>query len=81
MSRKDIPRAAIAIALIGLFGYAYLDNPNDQLLVGALITMTGTAVNWWLGSSKGSSDKSAQMERQATGQPNDPVHTVEDEMR
>lgn len=79
MNRKDIPRAAIAIVLIALFGYAYLQNPSDQLLVGALITMTGTSVNWWLGSSKGSSDKSDQMERQATGKPNDPLHTVEDE--
>ena len=74
MSAKDIPRAVISLALIGLFAFAYVENPSDDLLVGALIAMAGTAVNWWLGSSKGSSDKSEQLERQAS-QPQD-VHVT-----
>ena len=50
--------AAIIVALIV---------KNDTLLValcGAAATNATTAVQWWLGSSKGSADKSATIERQ-----------------
>ena len=66
MKDKDYPRLAISAFVLLLFGILVLEHPNSALLVGALIAMATQAVQYWLGSSKGSSDKSAQLERQAT---------------
>lgn len=78
MNAKDKTRLVISLALIILFGFAFFEHPNNGLIVGALIAAFTTAVNWWLGSSQGSSDKSQQLAEQASGKPNDPVHMVEE---
>lgn len=62
MTEKDYPRLVISAFVIGLFGFAYFKHPDNALLVGALIAMATQATGYWLGSSKGSSDKSAQIE-------------------
>jgi hypothetical protein len=62
MKPKDIIRLVISLAVIGLFGFAYLHQPSNELLLGALISTFTTAVNWWLGSSQSSSDKTSQMD-------------------
>lgn len=79
MSSKDYPRLIISAAILMLFGWAYARHPDNALLVGALIAMATQAVQYWLGSSKGSADKSTQLERQASGKESDPVHMVEEE--
>ena len=61
---NDRPRLIISAIILLLFGYAFFRNPNDQLLIGALIVMATSAKDFWFGTSKGSSDKSRQLERQ-----------------
>lgn len=65
LSHKDAPRFMLTVGILLLFGYAYVRNPSEQLLIGALISMASMAAQFWLGSSKGSSDKADQLERQA----------------
>jgi hypothetical protein len=83
MRAKDVIRLVISVAIVALFAYAYARNPSDDLLIGALISMVSTIVNWWFGSSQQSSDKNTTiqhmaMNEQATGKPDDPVHVTED---
>lgn len=66
LSHRDTPRLILAAGILVLFAYAYVRNPSDELLIGAVIALATTAVNYFLGSSKGSSDKAEQLERQAT---------------
>ena len=66
LSEKDAPRFLLSVGILLLFGYAYVRNPSEQLLIGALIAMATAATQFWLGSSKGSSDKADQLERQAS---------------
>lgn len=66
MKPKDWTRLVISLAVIALFAAAYLRHPDNALLIGALISTFTTAVNWWLGSSQGSSDKTAQLEELST---------------
>lgn len=46
------PKAVIAFAIIGLFGYAYINHPTD-LMAGALIAAFSGAWGYYLGSSQG----------------------------
>lgn len=62
MTPKDWPRAVITAAVLALFAFAYLSNPSDEMMKGALIAAFTSAVAYWLGSSKGSADKSSQLE-------------------
>lgn len=81
MTDKDKPRLCITAALIALFAYAYVQNPSDDIMKGALIAAFAAAYGYWLGSSKGSSDKADQLESRAngpTGNPGDPVHVEEE---
>lgn len=81
MKPDELPRFGLSAGILAVFAYAFIRNPHDDLLVGALIAMATTAVSYWLGSSKGSSDKADQigdMHKAATGKENDPVHTVEE---
>lgn len=64
MKINEIPRAVITAVVLLLFGYAYAQNPSDEMMKGALIAAFSLAVSYWLGSSKGSSDKAEQIERQ-----------------
>lgn len=82
MRTRDAIRLAIrgllSLFIVMLFAYAYYTNPNDELLIGALIGMFTTVVNWWLGSSQTSVEKNDtiadQLHDQATGKADDPVH-------
>lgn len=50
------PAAVISVLIIGLFTVAYLRNPSDQTLVGALIAAFSAAWGYYLGSSKGAAE-------------------------
>jgi hypothetical protein len=85
MTDKDAPRLYVTAGLFVLFGYVLYHNVDNDMLIGAIIGSFGTAVAFWLGSSKGSSDKSSQIERAAIepqsvtviNPPSDPVQTEE----
>jgi ABC-type uncharacterized transport system permease subunit len=61
--KPELPRLVISLGLLLLFAFAYVRNPSDQLLIGALINMAGTAMQYWLGSSKGASDSNARADK------------------
>lgn len=77
----DWPRGVVSAVVLLIFGYAYLNNPDDEMMKGALIAAFSSAVAYWLGSSKGSSDKTALLGNghtqkvEVTNTPADPVHT------
>lgn len=76
MTDKDLPRLVVTVGLFVLFGYVLWHNTDNEMLIGAMIGALTTATSFWLGSSKGSSDKSEQIERQAegpTGTKDDPL--------
>jgi hypothetical protein len=60
------PRTAVSLALIGLFAFAYVSNPADELMKGALIAGFSAGYGYWLGSSRGSAVKSRQLEQLVT---------------
>lgn len=86
MTQKDLPRFAVTCMVFVLFAFILWHNVDNEMLIGAMIGALSTAVAFWLGSSKGSSDKSAQIE-QMTVEPqevlvtNDPRHAVPVEER
>jgi hypothetical protein len=55
MSTWNDPRVYITAALIGLFGYAYIHNPADEAMKGALIAAFAAAYGYWIGASRGGS--------------------------
>lgn len=57
MSQWADPKLYVSWALILLFGYAYLRNPSDETMKGALILAFATAYGYWLGSNKGDSQR------------------------
>ncbi|QOT71923.1 hypothetical protein H5V43_01730 [Sphingobium fuliginis] len=62
MTVKDLPRAIITAVIMVYFGYA-LFNHWSEGLEETLKNVVMLAVGFWLGSSKGSSDKAATIER------------------
>lgn len=46
------PRELVAYSIILLFGFALLQNPSDQMMVGALIGAFSTAIGYYLGAAK-----------------------------
>ena len=52
--------AFAAVAVVVFVGYG-VDSAVGQLIAGALIAKFGTVVDYWLGSSKGSSDRADQI--------------------
>jgi hypothetical protein len=50
------PQFVVAYTIIICFFLAYLNNPKDETMKGALIAAFSGAWGWWLGSSKGSQD-------------------------
>jgi hypothetical protein len=54
-------RAAIALTIIAAFVAAYFKDPTDDTMKGALIAAFAGAWGYYLGSSKGSSDKTAAL--------------------
>lgn len=77
---KELPRLVVSAIMLLMFGYVLYENPGNGLVVGALIAMVTTVKDYWLGSSKGSTDKSEQLAGQdgPSGNPGDPVAVKED---
>ena len=44
------PRFIITLLLIALFGYAYMQDPADQAMKGAIIAAFSAAYGFWIGS-------------------------------
>ena len=81
MTDKDKPRLIVTLLVFALFAFVLWHNRDNEMLIGAMIGALTTAVAFWLGSSKGSSDKAstlAQLSSGPTGNPGDPVHVEED---
>lgn len=49
-------RPIVSLIIILMFGGAFLSNPRDETLRGALVTAFATAVGYYLGSSKGAAE-------------------------
>lgn len=52
-------REVVALILLGLFTAAFVLNPHDQAIVGALLTSFAAAWGFYLGGSKTGSDTAA----------------------
>ncbi len=50
MSGWNDPRFVITMLLIGLFGYAYIQDSSDEAMKGAIIAAFSTAYGFWLAS-------------------------------
>lgn len=61
MNPKDWPRLIITLAILGAFlgALAFRYSPGLEETLKAVVML---AIGYWLGSSKGSSDKSSQLE-------------------
>ena len=86
MSQWTDPKLWISLILIGLFAFAFADNPDDETMRGALILAFATAYGFWLGSNKGETQKTEntgaafraiEATAKATGTPN-PADTIQD---
>ena len=53
--------AAFAVVSVVVFGRYGVESAVGQLIAGALIAKFGTVVDYWLGSSRGSSDRADQI--------------------
>ena len=74
MTEKDWPRAALTTFIMGLFAYAALRH-YSAAIEQTIVAIAMLAVGYWLGSSKGSSDKTSILEQRPSGTPADPVNT------
>lgn len=45
------PKAWVTVALIGLFAWAFGENPQDEQMRGALIAAFAAAYGYWLGNN------------------------------
>ena len=62
MTAKDLPRVIITVVIMTYFGYALINHWSEGL-EETLKNVVMLAVGFWLGSSKGSSDKAMQIEK------------------
>lgn len=77
MKDKDFPRFLLTAVIIVYFGYGLALHWSEGL-EETLKNVVMLAIGFWLGSSKGSSDKSEQLALQAegpAGTATDPTHT------
>ena len=74
------PKLLIALTIIGLFAYAYVQRPEDQVLLGALIGGFNIAIGYYLGSSSSSSTNREQIGKAldiaAANQPTSPPDVI-----
>ena len=63
LDRWADPRLLITLLLIGLFAWAYSEDPDDDTMKGALIAAFAGAWGYWLGSSRGSADNAARADK------------------
>lgn len=52
MTQWNEPRFIITLMLIGLFAFAYIDDPSDQAMKGAIIAAFSAAYGFWIGSKQ-----------------------------
>jgi len=52
MTRWYEPPVWVTMALIGLFAYAYISNPADESMKGALIAAFAAAYGYWIGANQ-----------------------------
>jgi hypothetical protein len=70
---SDWPRLALSAAIVALFGYALVQHYSDgleEVIKNAMLLSVG----YWLGSSKGSTDKTRHLAENPSGTPADPVN-------
>lgn len=56
-------RALLSVGVTAGFFWAYYQNPSDDMLKGALVAMATSAVNYWLGSSRGAEENREALNR------------------
>jgi hypothetical protein len=74
---SDWPRLALSTVIVGYFGYALIAHYSEGL-EETLKNIVMLAVGYWLGSSKGSTDKTRHLAESPSGQPGDPLATKEE---
>lgn len=52
--RWNDPRVLVTLILIGLFAYAYIQEPSDEAMKGALIAAFAAAYGFWIGANQSS---------------------------
>lgn len=52
MTRWSEPPVWVTMALIGLFAFAYINNPSDESMKGALIAAFAAAYGYWIGANQ-----------------------------
>lgn len=62
MNGRDTQRFIVTCMIFVLFAFVLWYNVDDEMLIGAMIGSLTTAVAFWLGSSKGSADKTDMLE-------------------
>lgn len=77
---KD-PRFALTLLILGLFAFAFAQNPGDEAMKGALIAAFAAAYGFWLGSSSGSQRKDETIAAQASALGRDPAAGQDGEER
>lgn len=76
--KNEWARLIMSAAIVGYFGWALVahwSNGIEETLKSAFMI----AVGFWLGSSKGSAEKSVALGKVPAGTPSDPVTVVEGE--
>lgn len=88
------PKFLVAILAVIIFAWAYGENVGDETMKGAIIGGFNLALGFYLGSTSGAARASentakafdaitatanATTPAAATGKPDDPVHTVEEQ--
>lgn len=71
------PQFFISLMLIGLFAYAYYNNPQDEMMKGAMIAAFSASYGYWLGSSTGSK-QSGDVVRRIAEQPTSTITSTSD---
>lgn len=74
---SDWPRLALSAVIVGYFGFALVMHYSEGI-EEVLKNVMLLAVGYWLGSSKGSSDKMRQIAEQPSGNPGDPLAVKEE---
>jgi hypothetical protein len=52
MNQWNDPRFIITLILVGVFAYAYGQDPSDQAMKGAIIAACSAAYGFWLGNKQ-----------------------------
>lgn len=68
MRQDEIPRAVVSAVILIYFGYALVTHWSEGI-EETVKNLAMIAVGYWLGSSKGSADKSEILARDPSGNP------------